>query len=243
MEALARDDVERKKFLTMAGRKIGAGAAATGLAAFIAACGSSSSSSSSQSQAAAAASSTPAAGTSTSSSSGARPERSRDRQLRADARVPGVAVLRQGRQERLVPRQDAVGLEVLRCRGGPACDRAPQGRQRPWDAGDQADGQVPDQQRRSGRSAGRRGREHSAQRPTWGRPGISRARRSWRRRWRSTRSRRVMRRRLNTLLKKSPTPDGAFAQADVDGAGARGRQAVHRLTLARPKTFEKGTSK
>ena len=49
--ALARDDVERKKFLTMAGRGIGAGAAATGLAAFIAACGSSNSSSSSQSPA------------------------------------------------------------------------------------------------------------------------------------------------------------------------------------------------
>jgi hypothetical protein len=40
--ALARDDVERKKFLKMAGRSIGAGAAATGLAAFIAACGGSS---------------------------------------------------------------------------------------------------------------------------------------------------------------------------------------------------------
>ena len=46
VEALARDDVERKKFLSMAGRGIGAGAAATGLAAFIAACGSSKSSSS-----------------------------------------------------------------------------------------------------------------------------------------------------------------------------------------------------
>jgi hypothetical protein len=46
VEALARDDVERKRFLKMAGRKIGAGAAATGLAAFIAACGSSASSSS-----------------------------------------------------------------------------------------------------------------------------------------------------------------------------------------------------
>jgi len=40
VEALARDDVERKKFLTMAGRKIGAGAATAGLAAFVAACGS-----------------------------------------------------------------------------------------------------------------------------------------------------------------------------------------------------------
>jgi hypothetical protein len=46
VEALARDDLERKRFLKMAGRRIGAGAAATGLAAFIAACGSSSSSSS-----------------------------------------------------------------------------------------------------------------------------------------------------------------------------------------------------
>jgi hypothetical protein len=62
---LARDDVERKKFLKMAGKRMGAGAAATSLAAFIAACGSSSSSSSSTSSAAAAASST----TSSSSSS------------------------------------------------------------------------------------------------------------------------------------------------------------------------------
>jgi hypothetical protein len=47
VEQLARDDVERKRFLKMAGKRMGAGAAATGLAAFIAACGSSSSSSSS----------------------------------------------------------------------------------------------------------------------------------------------------------------------------------------------------
>ena len=72
VEALARDDVERKKFLTIAGRNIGAGAgaAATGLAAFIAACGSTSSSSS-PSQAAASSSSTAATGTTTSSSSSA----------------------------------------------------------------------------------------------------------------------------------------------------------------------------
>jgi hypothetical protein len=37
---LARDDVERKRFLRMAGRTMGGAAAATGLAAFIAACGS-----------------------------------------------------------------------------------------------------------------------------------------------------------------------------------------------------------
>ena len=46
---LARDDLERKRFLKMAGRGIGAGAAATALGAFIAACGGSSSSSSSSS--------------------------------------------------------------------------------------------------------------------------------------------------------------------------------------------------
>jgi hypothetical protein len=40
VEELARDDVARKRFLKMAGRTMGAGAAATGLAAFIAACGS-----------------------------------------------------------------------------------------------------------------------------------------------------------------------------------------------------------
>jgi Ferritin-like domain len=45
VERLARDDVERKRFLKMAGKRMGAGAAATGLAAFIAACGSSSKSS------------------------------------------------------------------------------------------------------------------------------------------------------------------------------------------------------
>jgi hypothetical protein len=43
---LARDDLERKRFLRMAGKTIGAGAAASGLAAFIAACGGGSSSSS-----------------------------------------------------------------------------------------------------------------------------------------------------------------------------------------------------
>jgi len=68
VEALARDDVERKKFLTMAGRTMGAGAAATGLAAFIAACGSSKSSSSSPAQPPSSASST---ATTTSSSGGA----------------------------------------------------------------------------------------------------------------------------------------------------------------------------
>jgi hypothetical protein len=46
VQQLARDDVARKRFLKMAGKTIGSGAAATALGAFIAACGSSSSSSS-----------------------------------------------------------------------------------------------------------------------------------------------------------------------------------------------------
>jgi hypothetical protein len=66
VERLARDDVARKKFLKMAGRRMGTGVAATSLATFIAACGSSSSSSSGTSSAA---SSSAAAGTSSSSSS------------------------------------------------------------------------------------------------------------------------------------------------------------------------------
>ena len=73
VELLARDDVERKRFLKMAGRRMGGAAAATSLAAFIAACGSSSSSSSSaagsSSAAPASSSSSAAAGTSSSSAS------------------------------------------------------------------------------------------------------------------------------------------------------------------------------
>jgi hypothetical protein len=64
---LARDDVERKKFLKMAGKGMGAGVAATSLAAFIAACGGSSSSSSSMSSSASSAAA-PAASATTSSS-------------------------------------------------------------------------------------------------------------------------------------------------------------------------------
>jgi hypothetical protein len=55
---LARDDVERNRFLKMAGKTIGSAAAASGLAAFIAACGSSSSSHSSTAAAAATGAST-----------------------------------------------------------------------------------------------------------------------------------------------------------------------------------------
>jgi hypothetical protein len=69
VERLARDDLERKKFLTMAGKRLGAGAAATSLAAFIAACGSSSSSLSSAGTSSARSSAAPAAGSTTASSS------------------------------------------------------------------------------------------------------------------------------------------------------------------------------
>ncbi len=63
-QQLARDDFERKKFLKMAGRTMGAGAAAGGLAAFIAACGGSSSSSGSSSNSSASTAATPASTTS-----------------------------------------------------------------------------------------------------------------------------------------------------------------------------------
>ena len=62
VQELARDDVERKRFLKMTGKTIGGGAAATGLAAFIAACGSSSSSSSTTATGAAAATTSNTAG-------------------------------------------------------------------------------------------------------------------------------------------------------------------------------------
>jgi hypothetical protein len=70
VERLARDDVERKKFLRMAGKRMGTGVAASGLAAFIAACGSSSSSTSKSSSAGAAPSSSTATGSSSSSAAG-----------------------------------------------------------------------------------------------------------------------------------------------------------------------------
>ena len=69
VQELARDDVERKKFLKRAGKTMGAGAAATGLAAFIAACGGSSSSSSGSASSSASAG-TASAAASTKSGSG-----------------------------------------------------------------------------------------------------------------------------------------------------------------------------
>ena len=105
VKRLARDDLERKNFLKMAGKRMGAGAAATGLAAFIAACGSSSSSSSTPSS-----SSSAAAAGGTGDRERQQVEfwlgRSRDRQLRADTGVPGVAVLREGAGEWPVSRRD-----------------------------------------------------------------------------------------------------------------------------------------
>jgi hypothetical protein len=60
VEELARDDVEHKRFLKMAGKTMGSAAAATGLAAFIAACGSSSKKSTTSTTAATSATSTAA---------------------------------------------------------------------------------------------------------------------------------------------------------------------------------------
>jgi hypothetical protein len=71
VEQLARDDVERKRFLKMAGKRMGAGAAATGLAAFIAACGSSSNSSTASTAKAAAPSSSSSSAMGSTTSSGA----------------------------------------------------------------------------------------------------------------------------------------------------------------------------
>ncbi len=71
VERLARDDVERKRFLKMAGKRVGAGAAATSLAAFIAACGSSSSTATSSGAASGAAAGTSSATMSNTSSSAA----------------------------------------------------------------------------------------------------------------------------------------------------------------------------
>jgi hypothetical protein len=65
VERLARDDVERKRFLKMAAKGVGGGAVATSLAAFIAACGSSSSAKTTASTSSSAAS---GAGSSTTSS-------------------------------------------------------------------------------------------------------------------------------------------------------------------------------
>jgi hypothetical protein len=69
VEELVRDDVARKRFLKTAGKRMGAGAAATSFAAFIAACGGSSSSSSTAASTSTATSSA-AAGTSRASASG-----------------------------------------------------------------------------------------------------------------------------------------------------------------------------
>jgi hypothetical protein len=70
VEKLARDDLERKRFLKMAGRTMGSGAAAAALGAFIAACGGSSSSSSSSSTGAGAAGATSTGTATTSAGSG-----------------------------------------------------------------------------------------------------------------------------------------------------------------------------
>lgn len=71
VEQLARDDLERKRFLTIAGKRMGAGVAAASLAAFVAACGSSNSSGSPSSSATASSAGSGATTTSSSSSTAA----------------------------------------------------------------------------------------------------------------------------------------------------------------------------
>lgn len=70
VQELAGDDLERKKFLKMAGKTMGTGAAAAGLAAFIAACGGSSKASSGASSGASATTGAASTPSTTSSSSG-----------------------------------------------------------------------------------------------------------------------------------------------------------------------------
>ena len=70
VERLATDDLERKRFLKMTGKRLGAGVAASSLAAFIAACGSSSKTTTSTAASSSAASA-PTSATSTTSSSSA----------------------------------------------------------------------------------------------------------------------------------------------------------------------------
>ena len=70
VQELAQDEVQRERFLKMAGRAMGTGAAATGLAAFIAACGSSSSGGSTGSSGASSSTGAAAAPSTTPSSTG-----------------------------------------------------------------------------------------------------------------------------------------------------------------------------
>jgi hypothetical protein len=69
VERLARDDVERKRFLKMAAKGVGGGAVATSLAAFIAACGGSSKSSGAAASSSSSSSTSSAAGASSSTTS------------------------------------------------------------------------------------------------------------------------------------------------------------------------------
>ena len=129
VEELARDDVERKRFLTMAGRRIGGGAAAASLAAFIAACGSSSSSSSEQLGLGSSGSSGTVKGTSTSTSATS----ASSTMASGDLAIVNYALTLEYLESQfydevaksgLFHGQQPRGAEVLRRRGGPARDRA-----------------------------------------------------------------------------------------------------------------------
>ena len=186
VERLARDDVERKKFLKMAGKKMGAGAAATGLAAFIAACGSSSSSSSST------ATSAPAA-PDTSSGGGS-----------SDLTIVNYALTLEYLESQFYAKVAASGLfkgktlSLLKSFGAEEDQHVialKKVAHEPGHARGEADGQVPARGARRRSPSWPRPSRTSAPPPTSARRGTSRARRSSLRRWRSTRSRRATRRR------------------------------------------------
>ena len=160
VERLARDDVERKRFLKMAGKRIGAGAAATSLAAFIAACGGSSSASSSSGTASSAAAGTSSATTSSMTSSSAA--------ATGDLAIVNYALTLEYLESQFYAKVIKSGpvhgkdLSVLKTFGAEEAehvDALKKVAEQLGHAGGEADGQVPAPQRRAGRDAGRDGRE------------------------------------------------------------------------------------
>ena len=201
VERLVRDDSDRKRFLKMAGS---AGAASFG-AFVLAACGSSSSSS-------------------TTATSGRAGEHGNDRvverqhgrhrhpQLRAHARVPGDRVLRKVDRGRSCSAARSEPDQGLRRPGGHTRGRAERrGRSARWNPGGEAGRQIPDHHRGSDAPNSPTPSRTSAPRPISVRRPIQSpqvlasalAIHTVEARHAAT---------LGTLVKKSVTPDGAFAK-------------------------------
>ena len=199
----------------MAGRRIGAGAAATSLAAFIAACGSSSSSSSSAAGGSSSAtSSSAAAGTGTASSS-----RSASGSP-ATCAIVNYALTLEYLEAQFYAKVIKSGLfsgknlSVIKTFGAEEAEHVAALHKVAMSLGTpgrQADGQVPAQERHAGGQARRRGRE--PRRGRLPRPG------------RNIQSKEILAAALaihsiearhaatlNLVLKKDPTPEGAFAK-------------------------------